>query len=111
MITSHKDGIQILTESTGTPVDTQSRATATRESRSLTTTVKAKRAFLIRKLEKEFMKLSNRLIQASSNKYIHEVKNKLKEMEAEKKQHVDRIAKMEIEQTLMDKDISKIKLK
>lgn len=47
----------------------------------------------------------------SDNKYLTEVKTKLKEMETEKKQFEDRISKMEIEQKLMDKDISKMKLK
>lgn len=66
-------------------------------SKSLSVTVKARRAFQIKKLQKEFDKLQARLEQATDLNYRTELKAKLHEMETSKKSNTEKIAKMEIE--------------
>jgi hypothetical protein len=61
----------------------------------------------IRKLEKEYAKLCRRFEQATDPLYIADTKALLKEAEISRKMNKDKIQKLEIEQDLLDRQISK----
>lgn len=70
-------------------------------------TVKGKRALQIKRLEREYQRLNKRFEQVTDPIYISDLKNRLRAMESESSVKVERIKKMEVEQVLLDKQITK----
>jgi len=72
---------------------------------SKNTSFKARRAMQIHRLEKEFFKLNKRFEQVTDPIYIGDLKQKLRTFENEAKDRSKAAAKLEIEQSLLDKKI------
>jgi hypothetical protein len=69
--------------------------------------MKARRILQIKRAEKELLKLQRRYEQVTDPQYLADLKLQLRNMEQERKEKVDHVHKLEIEQALLDKRIQK----